>query len=119
VTEVEADPNLLFARADPAIGYQLCSAPIVNLYAYSNSNCTTARQRRAAQLADLLRPEIRPVQTLATENFHERLQGHSSLDRQRRTRPVSCFQRRRGADGSLQVAGVPAKGLPGGSGQEL
>lgn len=41
VTEVEADPNLLFARADPAIGYQLCSAPIVNLYAYSNSNCTT------------------------------------------------------------------------------
>jgi len=40
-TGTETTPNLI-ARSDPAIGTALCTAPIVNLYAYGNSNCTNS-----------------------------------------------------------------------------
>jgi hypothetical protein len=44
-SENTASSNNLFARADPAIGTALCSAPIVNLYAYSSANCTNNYQQ--------------------------------------------------------------------------
>jgi hypothetical protein len=44
-TETTSPQPNIFARADPAIGTALCSAPIVNLYAYSSANCTNNYQQ--------------------------------------------------------------------------
>jgi len=45
----EVETNELFAR-DPAIGFKLCTSPIVNLFAYSNSNCTTGYIQGIAEM---------------------------------------------------------------------
>jgi hypothetical protein len=47
--ETTVSPNNLFARADPAIGTALCTAPIVNLYAYSSANCTNNYQQGTSE----------------------------------------------------------------------